>query len=105
MTMNETPDDWENFNEDIYIKIGTQNDEGTDLFKLSVISTQWIENAMQDENQAIYLKYSLVMKYYDEKVIKKHLEQILKQCNLYEGKKAFNCLSHYLEYEAENWLY
>ena len=53
------------------------------------------------EAHGIYLKFSLIMKYYDESTIKKHIEKIIKRCSLETEEKSFNCLGHYLEFETE----
>ncbi|MFC1894954.1 Imm8 family immunity protein [Candidatus Dependentiae bacterium] len=98
------------FNDKVNIYIGKKDSEASNLFFLNIISLKWIESIFQDKSEAykrsIYLRYTLILKKYDEEIIKKHLEKIIKKCNNESNEdEQFKCLSHYLEYETEEWIY
>lgn len=102
---NNEPQDWEFFNEYASFYIGKEGSDAIDLFNLNIISTKWINENVKNETHCTYLKYCLIMKYYDEKLIKQHIEKIIKACNYNDDKKNFNCLTHHFEYQEETELY
>lgn len=99
------PTDWKNFIEDVDICINEAGMAGSVLFRLRIVSIAWLLNQINDETKWISLKYCLVMKYYDEKVIEEHIKKIIQECNKKKSANSFDYLSHHFEYESEEWLY
>lgn len=99
------PKDWDNFIEEIDVFVKEEGQTGNSLFRLKIISISWLLNQVNDETKWINLNHCLIMEHYDEKIIEQHLKNIISKCNLGNFDKSFNCLSHQLEFEAEEWLY
>ncbi|MFC1894952.1 Imm8 family immunity protein [Candidatus Dependentiae bacterium] len=102
------PKDLEDFDEELYVNIGEENEKWTETFFLRIISIKRLDKLFEDVDSykiGIHLKNTLIMKYYDETIIKDYLKNVIRRCNLEKGEKAFNCLTHHLEYECEEELY
>jgi len=106
MCNNNTPNDLENFYEEIYIFIEEEGTEGYALFKLYILSCKRLEKYEEHSDEAgMYLRFTLIMKYYDVNIIRKHIQQILDHCNLESPEKRYNYLSYYLRDEDEEDVY
>lgn len=92
----ENHDAWENFNINLAVEIGNEGQKHIYHYKLNIISTMWLENATEKEKLGVYLSYSLVMKYYDEQMVKKYLENVIKGCSNNNLQKSLNCLTFFL---------
>lgn len=92
------PDAWEIFNAHITVIIGEDGKENDKSFKINVVSTKWLENTIKTE-PGIYLNYCLIMKYYDEKIVKKYLNNVICGCSSSNSKKTLNCLTYFLTTE------
>ena len=94
--------DFEFFCETIGAYIGSENEKSSNIFFLTIVSTNWLKNFLREnDNKGFYLKYALILDYYDEKAIKKHIENIVRRCNAEGEDKSFNCVKYYLKYEYE----
>jgi len=96
----------EDFDKQVYVFVGEENTRDYALFKLYILSCKRLEKYEEHSDEAgMYLRFTLIMKYYDENIVKKHIQQILAQCNQNPTEKRFNCLSLYLRSEIEEDVY
>ena len=94
--------DYELFCESLGAYIGSEDKKSSNIFFLTVVSTKWIKNFLQENNnKGFYLRYALVLDYYDEKNVEIHIKNIIRRCNAEGDSKSFNCLKYYLRYEYE----
>lgn len=96
------------FYEEVYVFIGEEGKDYSECFTFDIISYKWLVEKNKDDvdNKGEYLRFALIMRYYDESAIENHLKRIIKRCNILKDRnKALNCLAHYLKYEYEEFEY
>ena len=103
---NNTPENLKDFNDEVDVNIMQEGKEWCARFTLYIFSYNRLEQYENLTDEAgLYLRFTLIMKCYDEKIIENHIQQILDKCNLQPPEKRFNYLSYYLKSENEEDLY
>jgi hypothetical protein len=99
---NETgkPIDYEDFDEMVSVLLEESDKNLVQKFYVRMLSVAAFKR-MLVEKQSIYLRSCIVIKYYDESAIRKHVLECLKSCQSMPVQKTFSCLSHYMFCESE----
>ena len=75
------------------------------LFTANVLSVQHIKKIAEKNENEIYVRNALLLKYYDEDIIASFVKDHINRANAEGISKAFDCLTHYLQYKNEEILY
>jgi hypothetical protein len=68
-----------------------------DLFELCVISHDWLDSKIKNDDDYIGLNNTLILKSYDKNIAMKHANNILYECDKPGGIKSWHKLAYYLQ--------
>ncbi len=89
-------DDWINFNKEIYLNLTDKTSKKSYKFRFFAVSPLWIQTKFKKDDY-FYVRYAIVSKYFDYKIIENHVQSIFKKLDYTRNKFFINCLSYYFE--------